>query len=169
MSLWIFFGICAFFAWPAIAFHLIVFADLVNYMVTGKAYLMRSFDEMRREKSQTHEEWLQEMRRDNPLLFLYTRVVMLASSTSPLGPLAMWCALVLQRLTEEAYETPDPPASVLRLPKRAADIQDLIVEGIVHGGGPSSGNVAFHSPPFRRLPRSQHSMLDQKGSLRRVR
>jgi hypothetical protein len=131
-------GVWGFFAWPTIASHLIVFADLVNYLVTGKAYLMRAFAQMRAERSQSHEEWLEELKDEAPLTYVYARVAMMASYTSPLGPLAMWCALLLKRLPDNAYQT-DNPAAVLRIPKRAADIEGLIVEGLVHSGARRGG------------------------------
>jgi len=132
-ALWIVLGVWAVVAWPTIVFDLIIFADLINYLVTGRAYLMRTFDEIRKQRTQTHSEWLEQMHRDSPSLYLYTRLAKLASHTSPLGPLAMWCALVIKRLPEEAYVTEERPAAVLRLPKRAADIEGMILEGFVYG------------------------------------
>lgn len=135
LALMLFLGVWVFFAWPTLGFHFVVFADLVNYLVTGKAYLMRVFGEMRAERTQTHEEWLRHLKQEHPFLYLYTRLAMLASYTSPLGPVAIWCALVLKRLPEDAYRTRENPSDILRIPQRAADIEGLIVEGFVHNGG----------------------------------
>jgi hypothetical protein len=104
---------------PAIIVQLAVFADIANYCLTGKAYLVRFFEEQRAAKSLAQIK--AELRAHGRWSYGVAMLRAAMWDTSPLAPISMWGVLVLYRLPESAHQ--HAPTEVRELQHRTHEAE----------------------------------------------
>lgn len=104
-------------ALPALALQFATFADIAIFVLTGKAYLLRTLDRMERHRS--FDELDAALRAQGRFSYAYLRFRVWLGETSPLAPLATWGLLVLFRLPHTAHT--HEPTPILKLPEQVRE------------------------------------------------
>jgi len=120
------------FAWPVVLVQLAAFADLMNYLLSGRTFLFTRFESVRKRHPETSEEMLARLRATNPRLYWYMKGVLLTARTSPLGGLALWAALVLHRMPDSVHK-PRERTAVLKVRREFADAEVYLVQRVAGG------------------------------------
>lgn len=115
---------------PTLIIEFAIFADVVNYVLTGRVHIVTKFNALKEKYGDNPAQVLADMRAKSPGLYAYTRSAEAISATSPFGPLALWGLLVLYRLPTSAYAPRGAPTTVLQFPRQVREAEAFLMANV---------------------------------------
>lgn len=118
------------FALPTLIIECAIFADVVNYALTGRGHILPRFETIKKTYGNDPAQVLDGLRQVSTALYWYARISEALSTTSPLTPLALWGMLVLYRLPSKAYG-PEGPTPILSFPRKVREAETFLLASML--------------------------------------